>query len=244
MENRTLKFYLFSLVMLLIFIGNQRLLAQCPNDNFFAFSDTLSSTEDFDDDYNYNIYPGQYAVANIVEGETYLIGTCLSYFGISDINMTLYSEEDGSLQGYNDNYCGDLPELIYTATFTGTLRILIDDFGCTAPEPNQAPSENPDQANEINGYHVEIMLLPSEYKLYDGVAIEDYVLKFLSTQDSVFMVLSDTYGEIDRDTILNTSEFTYTIDELEDRFYLLDVLCETTTWKVLFKNPNFEEFLD
>ncbi len=241
MENRNLISLHGCAKVLLFIFAIQYTYAQCPNDNNFSFTDTLSSTEDFDEDYHYNIYPGQYAVAHVVEGESYLIGTCLSYFGDNDINMSLYSEEDGSLQGYNDDACGELPELIYKATFTGTLRILLDEAGCIDPiEITAAPGDDIIQPNEINGYHLELVLLPSDYKLYDGQAIEDYVLKFLSDQDSIFMVLSDTYEEIERDTVLNSTEFIYTIEEMEDRFYLLDIICNNSTWKVLFKNPDYE----
>ncbi len=244
MKNRKQNFIFTCAKVMLFLFSAQLIQAQCPDDNYFDYTDTLTSTEAFDDDYNYNIYPGQYAVAEVVEGKTYLIGTCLSYFGDNDINMTLYSEEDGTLQGYNDDYCGDLPELIYTATFTGTLRILLDDEGCTSPEPGTAPENGPDQGNEINGYHVELMLLPSEYKLYDGVAIGDYSLKFLSPQDSVFVTLSDTYEEIETDTILNSTDFSYSIGEMEDRFYLLDIVCANASWKIMFKNHDFEGFED
>ncbi len=239
MKNRILDFSSTFFMVFVFLFGIQFIQAQCPNDNSFVNMDTLSVTEDFEVDDIYNIFLGEYAVAKVVEGETYVISTCPSFFNNEDINMTLYSEADGSFQGFNDDYCGQLPEIIYNATFTGNLRILLDQDGCTAPLETLAEG-GPDQGTSENGYDLEIVLLPSEYKIYQGVAIEDYVVKFLSPQDTVIRILSDTEGEIERDTLLNNMEFTYTLEDLDDRFYLLDILSDISDWRVIFRNPNFE----
>ncbi len=245
MKNRRLVILHTCVTMMLFLLTIQVTYAQCPDDNNLANNDTLSSTTPFNRDAT-NFFPGYYALAKVVQGESYAIGTCFSFFNQDDINMTLYSHEDGSFQGYNDNFCGLLPELIYTATYTGLLRILIDGEGCTDPAPPLAEG-GPDQGNEQEGYsyNVDITLLPSAYKPYQGIAVDDFVLKFLSTEDTVISILSDQgFFELQRDTTLNTMGFTFTLEELElefeARFFHLDIIADIANWKVILRNPDFD----
>lgn len=73
---------------------------------------------------------GQYALVNVVAGNTYTFSTCGASF---DTEITLRQQPGGTVMGYNDDACGPLglqSSVTWTATYTGLLRVLVDAFPC------------------------------------------------------------------------------------------------------------------
>lgn len=103
--------------------------AQCPNNNVL---------------YNVNatpascpgtatvgcIYGGEYVLVNVVAGNTYTFSTCGGAFW--DTQITLYNNTGGGSLGYNDDFCGVQSTVTWTATFTGQLRVLVDQWSCAS----------------------------------------------------------------------------------------------------------------
>lgn len=65
---------------------------------------------------------------NVVAGNTYTFSTCSS--GNFDTELTLYQGAGSTPLAYNDDFCGVRSEITWEATFTGTLRVLIDRYSC------------------------------------------------------------------------------------------------------------------
>lgn len=75
---------------------------------------------------------GQYALINVTTGNNYTFSTCGATF---DTQITLYNNAGGGSLGFNDDsgVCGFLSAqsyLAWTATFTGQLRVLVDQYNC------------------------------------------------------------------------------------------------------------------
>ncbi|MBK8500616.1 MAG: hypothetical protein IPL52_17785 [Flavobacteriales bacterium] len=70
---------------------------------------------------------GQYALINVVNGNTYTFSTCGATW---DTQITLYNNAGGGSIGYNDDACGLQSTVTWTATFTGQLRVLVDEYNC------------------------------------------------------------------------------------------------------------------
>lgn len=70
---------------------------------------------------------GQYALVNVVAGNTYTFSTCGASF---DTQITLYNNTGGAAIGYNDDACGLQSSITWTAPFTGQLRVLVDVYSC------------------------------------------------------------------------------------------------------------------
>ena len=75
---------------------------------------------------------GQYALVNVIAGNTYTFSTCGAPF---DTEITLFNNAGGASLGYNDdnNACGLFSlqsSVTWLATFTGQLRVLVDAFPC------------------------------------------------------------------------------------------------------------------
>lgn len=73
---------------------------------------------------------GQYALVNVVSGNTYTFSTCAATF---DTQITLYNNAGGGSLGYNDDACGTFglqSSVTWTANYTGQLRVLVDLFNC------------------------------------------------------------------------------------------------------------------
>ncbi len=71
---------------------------------------------------------GQSILLDVESGNTYTISTC----GNTDFNtvITVYDETGSLILDFNDDFCGTQSQVAYTATFTGTILILIDEAPC------------------------------------------------------------------------------------------------------------------
>ncbi|MBK6543353.1 MAG: hypothetical protein IPG10_19135 [Flavobacteriales bacterium] len=109
-----------SLVLVLAACLATGAMAQCPNDN------TLTGVAVTPPCPGSTTVPcvqgGQYALVNVVAGNTYTFSTCAATF---DTQITLYNNSGGGSIGYNDDACGATgfqSTVTWTATFTGQLR--------------------------------------------------------------------------------------------------------------------------
>lgn len=115
---------LFSLSLFLVCLSAQSY-AQCENDNVYwtniapNWGETVNSG---------CMYAGEYMTMEVCHGNVYTISTCggADY----DTQITLYNEATGEMVGYSDDACGLQSEMVWTAPFAGTVRILLDQFFC------------------------------------------------------------------------------------------------------------------
>ena len=145
MKTNLLRLFLFFSII----VFGAQLHAQCPvpNNNFQKFGefdltpsgvgDTMTST---------TTWGGDFHRIQVDSGKTYWISMCETQYqpvyvlggpGISyDPIITLYHDTQsvigafnqlsGPIVGFNDDYCGVLPQITYTATFTGNLAVAVD----------------------------------------------------------------------------------------------------------------------
>lgn len=118
----------FLFVFLLTAGWIQKAWAQCPNDNTFYTNLTPAGCPGTASDGF--VFAGEYVIVNVVAGNTYTFSTCNSILG-GDSQITLINPGNGAAVGYNDDACGVLSSVTWTATYTGTLNVLIDDFFCS-----------------------------------------------------------------------------------------------------------------
>ncbi len=103
--------------------------AQCGNDNTQFGTSTITcgagSTV-----LTTCIYGGEYRLVNVTMGNTYTFSTC----GDTDFDtqITLFNDAGGSYLAYNDDGCDAQSIVIWTATFTGAVRVLVDQYNCTS----------------------------------------------------------------------------------------------------------------
>lgn len=73
---------------------------------------------------------GQYALVNVVTGNSYTFSTCTATW---DTFITLRNNAGGAVMGFNDDACGPTgfqSSVTWVATYTGQLRVLLDQFPC------------------------------------------------------------------------------------------------------------------
>ena len=100
--------------------------SQCPFDN--AYYLTLSppcpgtSTATC-------LFGGEYVEVNVVAGNIYTFSTCgqLAF----DSEITVYDNSATTVLAYNDDFCGLQSEVTWTATYTGIVNVMLDQFPCT-----------------------------------------------------------------------------------------------------------------
>jgi len=101
--------------------------AQCANDNALtgsAITPPCPGTTTVS-----CVQGGQYVLVNVTLGNTYTFSTCAAFW---DTQITLYNNTGGLSLGYNDDACGLQSTVTWIATFTGQLRVLVDQYFCTS----------------------------------------------------------------------------------------------------------------
>lgn len=77
---------------------------------------------------------GRYLLLNVVSGRTYTVATCGT--NLFDTFITLRNNSGGAVMAFNDDACGTQSSVTWTATYTGQLRVLIDQSStCNATSP-------------------------------------------------------------------------------------------------------------
>ena len=86
-----------------------------------------------------NIYAGEYQLYNVVAGTTYDWSYCAADGGATtaDLQLTLFNEATQAIICYSDDFCGNAPKITWTATFTGVVRLLTNQYNCATNTSNQ-----------------------------------------------------------------------------------------------------------
>lgn len=119
--------FCYALILLSFYQVN---FAQCTYNNALSpFNSDLTPAGAGSSDSYSCAWAGDYFTLNVISGETYEISTCGSAGAVDPI-LTLYNSTGSTVLASNDNYCGNYAFISYTATFTGTVHILVDEAGC------------------------------------------------------------------------------------------------------------------
>lgn len=118
----------FALVVAAILILNYRdVIAQCPNNNIFLAD--LTPAHSGDTVINSCVFGGQYITTQVKAGNIYVFSTC----GQNGFNtqLTLRNSTGSVWYAFNDNFCAQQSQIYWTASFTGSIRLLLDEApGC------------------------------------------------------------------------------------------------------------------
>lgn len=98
---------------------------QCPNNNTFWMDMTptgVGNTQTTN-----CIEGGEYVTVDVCTGASYTFQTCATTW---DTQITLYNAGTNTAVGYNDDGCGLQSTITWTASFTGTLNVLVDLWNC------------------------------------------------------------------------------------------------------------------
>jgi trimeric autotransporter adhesin len=112
-----------TLLLILSFFVVSYNFAQCPNDNTLSLNATppCPGTQTVS-----NVSGGTSYTVDVVAGNTYTFSTCGNT--AFDTQITVYN--GATVIGYNDDACGVQSEVTWTATFTGTITVLVDEYNC------------------------------------------------------------------------------------------------------------------
>lgn len=113
------------LLCLFLFVEVHKCIAQCGFDNVFytALTPPCPGTATAP-----CIFGGEYVVVDVVAGNVYTFSTCGSF--AFDSQITLYDDTGTLVLGYNDDGCGVQSTVSWTATYTGQVQVLVDEFFC------------------------------------------------------------------------------------------------------------------
>ncbi|MCB9332598.1 MAG: T9SS type A sorting domain-containing protein [Lewinellaceae bacterium] len=101
--------------------------------------------------YQSNLWGGHYCLVNVQAGMFYTFSFCSSD-GASisfDGQISIKSTND-VLYAYNDDYCGLAPKLVWQASFTGQIRVLLTKYTCQTQQSNSTLAYKASSSN-FNG---------------------------------------------------------------------------------------------
>ena len=99
--------------------------AQCAFDNTYLLDATPACPGTFTVNC---MNGGQYVTVNVVAGNVYTFTTCGN--AAFDTQITVYDAPGATVLGYNDDDCGVQSTVTWTATYTGTVNVLVDEYFC------------------------------------------------------------------------------------------------------------------
>jgi hypothetical protein len=93
-------------------------------------SSTLSPTTNWKS--QRSIYAGEYTAFNVTLGRVYTFSYCSTDGATASYNseMTLRNKATDAFIAYSDDACGDDAKIVWTATFTGTVKLVTTVSGC------------------------------------------------------------------------------------------------------------------
>ena len=117
---------LFVLAFIFYHVG----FTQCSNFGSQYPSGTQSTTSNNLVTVSTCVYGGEWSAYNVTAGETYTWTTC----GDSDFDtqITLWNTAHSISYAYNDDDCGLQSTITWTATFTGTVHVLVSRYNCSS----------------------------------------------------------------------------------------------------------------
>jgi len=125
------KLIIFGGFIALLFVAGT-LHSQCYNCNSNFPTGTFSTTNSSLTSVSTCMYGGEYAYFSVTSGQTYTWTTC----GDSDFDtqLSLFSGSScgGTVLDYNDDDCGYQSTITWTATFTGTVTVLVSKYSCSS----------------------------------------------------------------------------------------------------------------
>lgn len=114
----------FLIITLLSLWPISNLSAQCAFDNFYYTDATPPCPGN---NSVFCTFGGEYLSISVVQGNVYEFSTCGN--AAFDTQLTLYGEAL-QLLGYNDDFCGLQSLISWTATYTGEVFLMLDQFPC------------------------------------------------------------------------------------------------------------------
>lgn len=88
---------------------------------------------------------GDYKTFSATAGSVYVFTMCSGGGGISgswDPKITIRTTGDAYANGYNDDFCGNLPQLVWTAPSTATYRVLVSRYRNSGDPCNHSGSQS------------------------------------------------------------------------------------------------------
>ncbi len=122
------------LSIIFILLLKTSVLGQCAFGGVQYPSGTLSSPPTTFTTVSTCIYGGEYQLYNVVSGTQYEWSYCSGDGAANaagqDMQLTLFNNGSGAFLAYSDDVCGLAPKITWTATFTGTVRMLTNLYYC------------------------------------------------------------------------------------------------------------------
>lgn len=125
-----LKYFYLLFLVIFVFSVTTKLYSQCTNCGSQYPSATQSTTSSTLTTISTLMYGSDYAVCNVISGNTYTWTTCGDTDFDTQLSLIQGTGCGGASLAYNDDACGVQSTITWTATFTGVVSILVSEYNC------------------------------------------------------------------------------------------------------------------
>lgn len=115
-----------------------------------------------------SIWAGEYTTFNVTSGRVYHFSYCSADGATAsyDSELTLRNKTTDAFIAYSDDACGDDAKIIWTATFTGQVKLVTTLYGCGTNSTNSTLRYKYTTSKEAGEISEENSEKPSEYSVY------------------------------------------------------------------------------
>ncbi|HOW31459.1 MAG TPA: CARDB domain-containing protein, partial [Bacteroidales bacterium] len=115
------------------------------------------------------IYAGEFTAFNVTAGRVYYFSYCTADGGSASYNseMTLRDFSTNAFIAYSDDYCGDDARIVWTATFTGKVKLVTTVSGCGTNSTSTKLAYKYATAKEMEGGEMEAV----QFQVYPNPTI-------------------------------------------------------------------------
>jgi len=143
-----------------------------------------------------SVWAGEYCAFNVTTGRTYNFSLC-STDGASatyDSELTLRNKATDAFITYSDDYCGDDAKIIWTATFTGVVKLVVTKYNCLTGTTNtkvryRYTAKEAELPNEIMGQDFSVYPNPTNSNVFVTAATDFEEITEIQVYDSKGVIL-------------------------------------------------------
>lgn len=187
------------------------------------------------------IYAGEYTVFSVTAGQVYYFSYCTADGGNAsyDSELTLRNKSTNAFLAYSDNFCGDDAKIVWTATYTGLVKLVTTASGCKTNSTNTTLSYKYSSASKFENYMEEAQ---PEFTVYPNPCKGSFRVSSTSGFEGMKeIVVYNSSGKLIRNVFIPAkpeNSYSFDLREYPSGLFLLKVVGEerSVSFKVVVQD--------
>lgn len=181
-----------------------------------------------------SIYAGEYTAFNVTSGRVYYFSYCSVDGATASYNteLTLRNKANDAFLAYSNDYCGDDAKIIWTATFTGTVKLVTTVSGCGTNTTSTKLRYKYATSKEAEGVEPEV----PEYQVYPNPTTGTIWVESNNGFDKIQRIaVYDVQGRVVKTIEISgrpDAIYSFDLSNESSGYYLVQILGDTVNEKI------------